>query len=617
MISNLKKILWPGLSLLIGFGLYGSAKLPDETFTQVQVLGAFVVFCVFAITSLKIGSFLQNKIIRAEGSSEQIALTFIFSTLVIYGGSLFLGHVWMPLSLPGFLLKGLLLGGIFGANILLPQIPKIKNLHAMNSLESRAIGFLIVLLIALFLLQGFKLPAHGDAFIYSLMAPRYWVDTGRIWIPESHPYFGQAGSWDTLYLWGHVLLGQSQGRGLIAAQHFAQWMHVFFGFLGSALVLNALLGKVFTALTVQWRWLAVFGALTVPALMTFASLAKNDWGSIFWTLAGTLLIIQPRTHFLAGLFLGFAFTAKFSTAYCIVGVLLWNVLTSKSLGWKVGLGFLVGSAPILLRNYYYTGSPLFPAYDFGFLGPTLKALHQVHHEQMPRLISIAGMFKEIFSQNFLFATCVIPFVFYKQFKTQKTWFLFFAAISFSVLFFSVHLGQTGMVRWLGPALTLGIALTLTGLGLCAQKKSKAAFWIVFLICLAQANIPLFNLAQLGSPKFATGREAILTHTNGESKSWVRQNLPTHTKLLLIGDNEPYYLSHYSWDVIEENPELDRKLFGIDDKSVFFEAIKNHDVIVEYKPHSHLYQKWSDEYLLQDPTQLLFSNEVSRVVKIKK
>ena len=346
--SITQRSLIPAFLIAIGMLILGPPAPVDEPFSRFQVWGAFLVFWGWAFSLFAWGHLIRGAVLpSAEFEAPDrspfrlvwldlaVGTAAAFLVAVILGHSGVLGPQLRPLAIGTAMLGPILAGWREGAphsKLLRPKLMRAarERWRSLNWPERVAIGSIVVLLV-LRMFHGFRIASHGDPYIYELMAPRVWFETGKIWVPPHLPYIAQAGSWNYLYLWNFLLLGGRPGEGLIAVQHFSQWSHLILGMGGSALALHAVL----TGLGVgsRWKWLGILGALTLPELRDVATLVKGDWGTIFWATSGVALLLVTKKRSLRataaiGAFFGLAFTAKFTSAYFLITVMALAIVSA-------------------------------------------------------------------------------------------------------------------------------------------------------------------------------------------------------------------------------------------------------------------------------------------------
>jgi 4-amino-4-deoxy-L-arabinose transferase-like glycosyltransferase len=223
----------------------------------------------------------------------------------------------------------------------------------------------LALLLALF--QAFTPPWDYDGLAYHLQGPRLFLEAGKILpIPENwftfYPF-----TWEMIYL-----LGMGLGSDI-----FARLIH--FSTLILLLLATYAIGKRF--LPKPGGWVAAAILLGIPILPLWGNAAYTDiaW-ALFQFLAIALFLIwenqrKSRLLVLAGVMQGLALGSKYlalSGAGILLVFIIWfsiKVESGKN-GWKsfhwngliFGLSTLIIALPWYLKNYIWTGNPVFPLY---------------------------------------------------------------------------------------------------------------------------------------------------------------------------------------------------------------------------------------------------------------
>lgn len=304
-----------------------------------------------------VGSLLLK---RREGLSEQvltamrIGLGFFFLSLLLLGlGALGLYRTWLfwllfllptPWSLPPFLRS---VPGLFP-----PCHTRFDN----------ALRFFLAFAIGLAFLRALLPPTAWDSLVYHLTGPALYRRAGALVHDVDLAYLGfpQAGS--MLFLWGIMLAGPE----------LAQLFH--FTFMLLTLLLTAELAE---RAAPGKGWLASALLLSAPTSWLLSSWAYVEWMGMFAGVAALLCIVRlghsqdagenPRLALCAGLFVAFAFGAKYTTAGLLLGLLLAFVLARRSLRMTaIFLGAMaLGILPFLLKNWFLTGNPAYPFFFDG------------------------------------------------------------------------------------------------------------------------------------------------------------------------------------------------------------------------------------------------------------
>lgn len=242
--------------------------------------------------------------------------------------------------------------------------------HKINVFNELFLQFSILLLIFLTTLLGSVPPVDRDALTHHLFVPKLWLEHGGIHeIPEI-PFSYYPMNLDLLYTVPLAL-----GNDIVP-----KYIHYLFALLTALLLHRHIarrLGRVYGLLG------AVF-FLSVPVILKLSITVYVDLGLVFFTTAALLLLLRwaeegfPwRWLVLAGLCCGLAAGTKYNGLIAVVALtLLVPVLYQHGAGEArqsngrallCGLVFalatLTAFSPWLVRNYLWTGNPIYPLHD--------------------------------------------------------------------------------------------------------------------------------------------------------------------------------------------------------------------------------------------------------------
>lgn len=224
----------------------------------------------------------------------------------------------------------------------------------------------IALLLAL--LVCFTPPYDYDGLMYHLQGPRLFLEAGRIIpIPENWFTFYPA-AWEMVYMLG-MGLGSDIFARLIAFSTLLIFLLATYSF-----------GKRF--LPSPGGWLSAAMVMGVPMMLAWGGFAYIDlaWSLFQFLAVGLFLIwVESRSEkllILAGMMQGLALGTKYSafTGAAIIGLgILWFCLRTKNPNQtyfrrivtpilKFGIPALLVSSPWYLKNWIWTGNPVFPFY---------------------------------------------------------------------------------------------------------------------------------------------------------------------------------------------------------------------------------------------------------------
>ncbi|MFZ9594483.1 MAG: hypothetical protein ACO3A2_00190 [Bdellovibrionia bacterium] len=642
---------------LLGFGLRGAPAHPDVLFSREQELGVAFIFLGFFLGLLYWGKALLEILQLSQ-------LGWIYGLALGSAGwsciGLLLGSLgWIGYSSFSALLCGLFLGPLlhsyFWSRSCENQNPPPQPLSGARVLTQGFKGISLVegviFGLLIFVWIGFCLNASGahgtsDPFLYHLLGPRLWVDAGKIYLPGPIPITFQASSWEMLLVLSQILLGAPEGFGLIEGHLFSQYLHVVVG-LGGVLAVLFKLSPKESGVPRFWMGVALLGALLTPDLRELSWLGKNDWGVLFWICAGTALLLRPpssswRQKALAAFLLGLGCAGKPNSLFFVIPVLgcfALRPLEADSLrkrffellgvaGW-----ILLGAAPILIRNWAYTGAPLFPFVQLGLnpeLGGPLSSFAQLTPSRLTGTFTFfQSQLRWVLAEHWVYTWIVLgPLLgsFFRDPLLRKlSWILPISSLWFLVLEINHQ-----FVRWLGAPLVLSGFLPVLLLSDLLNRGSGA--WrklgfqsglalVMALILTSQVEVKgWWAMLHRGSPTHVIRNPVV--HLGGDSKAWLRLNATFETPIVTTGDNQLYYLSYLPVTPLSYGLELKRKLESL-----------RHSILI----FSQLYQfgyryvldvmHWDDQYwtdyaftldraILNLPEAIVFMGPRSKVIDLK-
>ena len=231
--------------------------------------------------------------------------------------------------------------------------------------QGKGLIILSFIILTLTLLQALTPVWDYDGLMYHLEGPRQFLQASRI-IMLQHTY--QANGPMLI----EMLYSISVSLGL---EPLAKLIHMTYGIL--LILATYSLGE--RLLGNRKGWLPAAILLASPMLVVLAGFAYTDLGWALYTLLGMYsLLIWSQTNnnswlISAGIFAGFMIGAKYLALgyfFIFVLILLW---LDRSIGWRPrlvhfllfgGIALLIGF-PWYLKNWLYSGNPVFPLYFGG------------------------------------------------------------------------------------------------------------------------------------------------------------------------------------------------------------------------------------------------------------
>jgi hypothetical protein len=218
-------------------------------------------------------------------------------------------------------------------------------------------------------------PAYQwDALTYHLQIPRQYLAAGRIFFIPENPYWGHPQLVEMLYTFA-MAFHRTQTAAVLGWGVGVLFLLGLFDLTQSQQTgspeESAASGSV-ARRTITAGWVTI---TAVMAGFTFRSLLSWSYTDLFSALFGLAAIStffawldqrQPRWFLWTGLFCGLALGTKWTAGLLPVGLFLAALLYRKSRALSFGQWLLAGwililtVSPWLLKNWIFTGSPLFP-----------------------------------------------------------------------------------------------------------------------------------------------------------------------------------------------------------------------------------------------------------------
>jgi hypothetical protein len=433
----------------------------------------------------------------------------------------------------------------------------------------------LTLLFALNLLDSFVIHPYWDPLHHHLVGARLFWENGRMYFPETAIAAYQEGGFELLFLWPHFYFAQAGGLGLLAVQIFAQLTHTVLGFGGSLLAAYALAKQWLPS--PSWRALAVT-LFALPASLQFAiPTAKNDWGIVLWIMAGLWLLGQlaNRPAAAAGMLFGFAFLAKVSAGFTLVGLPLMFFLrrgTSRPFLLFIA-GCCLGALPLAWRNWSATGDPLFPVLGNQFFeaayGPAWRdALAQ--YIRSPLGLARA---KELFGEYPLAPLAILtPLLAFSR-RELLSLRAAAAAIGLGGLLYSFLAGEATELRLWGASLPLSALLVVVGAQRASERLRRPARVAGVLLVLLALYLPYRWDALARIPRIPEAHLQARRYISGEAQGWFRDHFQPGWRAALLVESRSYHSIPFPvvrpWDA----PQLDSLLQGAGSAPEFIRRLR--------------------------------------------
>lgn len=573
------------VTLVMGIVIKGAPADPDQNFGVGLLLGSALIFSAWLICIRHWGQLIAT---HCRLPNAGLLESFAIGSLVASLAAAVMGHLgWIGYSYSGLGILVMLLGPVLNcARKTAPKAPRAE--FSFKRLGWNAPLIALVVLLGARGLQSFLAHGTSDPFLYHLLGPRLWADHGRILYLPDHAIAFQCWYWEYLYVWGNLLLGGPGGAGLIEGQFFGQWVHVFLGSSLTALALGRLLEPL--APSRAWLCLAILAGMGSLSLGGVSWLAKNDWGSIGWLLAGAALLIcspdSQRTRLWGTALLIASVLCKPSGVFAatplgvLALVLLWRRAQEPaarpgswtSYWFEVGKHALIAlavAAPLLLRNRLLAGSWGFPYDAIGGDSPMMSPTQAIVWKKVSQGIQfapqewLAALLRLLKDHplNWLFLAAPL---FMKNDARRPLFFGLWLSTLLGLIWFPITRFEVSFTRWAGAPLVMMSALVTIRISLLISESkwigARAGLVAQTLGALALLLWALPPGVSIGSilyvPPTLVIRDPAL-HIGGEAKAWLRLHAQPGQKIVSTGDNQIYYISHLSPVIIPESRELDR------------------------------------------------------------
>lgn len=488
-------------------------------------------------------------------------------------------------------------------------LPPIRHNNAHMSWKNPlAIGLILLLLslIIVTIILGSVPPVDRDALTHHLFVPKLWLQHGGIYeIPEI-PFSYYPMNLDLLYS-----IPLYFGNDIVP-----KYIHYIFALLTAWLIyryINKRLGNTYGLLG------AIF-FLSIPIIVKLSITVYVDLGLVFFTTASLLLLLhwaekgfQLRYLLLAGLCCGLAAGTKYNGLISIFVLTIFVPIIYQRYSAKeqqnngramlYGIVFaavtVIAFSPWLIRNYVWTGNPIYPLHNSLFQKPIVpdKTVTQSIMEEAPNAMheitskgSGAFVSRKILYHETWWQALLLPVRFFFEGQDDNPQFfdgkltpfllllplltLFFRPpsiqenreakllISFSILYFFLTFLQEAMrVRYIAPIIPPLVILSMYGLhglitylsGQTKEKESPNAVALLVTICVSgfmlwynalyiRSQIALVNPIPFIQGKVSRDKYITTYRPEFPAIQYANAHLPPESRVLCIFlGNRGYYM----------------------------------------------------------------------------
>lgn len=463
---------------------------------------------------------------------------------------------------------------------------QLRNMYQKPFLNVALLSFLAIIIISIIILSLVP-PVSRDALVHHLNVPKLYLQHGEMYEIPSMPFSYYPMNLNLLYL-----IPLSVGDDIAP-----KFIHFGFGLLTAWLVFGYLRRRLNTTH-------ALFGAvffLSIPIIVKLSITVYVDLGVIFFSTASLLLLLRwIETGFqlrylvfsasLCGLALGTKYNGLLTFFLLSLFVpYLYSRYSAKRRGAirPVAYGILfviialVIFSPWMIRNYHWTGNPVYPLYDNWFNPPPSPPRSEIVPDEEEQKGGL-GLFsyRSIIHGEPWWQIAIIPiriffegkdgsdkyfdgklnpfllilpmFAFWRMreeneaLAREKKIFLAFAILFFVFAFFS----QVIRVRYFSPIVPPLVILAIFGLRnlvefvkglqtIRARKTGSAILGLAVLLLLGMNALYVIEQFRYVAPfSYLTGvlnRDEYISKYRPEypAMQFVNKNLPADARLLLV------------------------------------------------------------------------------------
>lgn len=325
--------------------------------------------------------------------------------------------------------------------------------------------------------------SHGDALYYHLVGPKLWAASSWNSMWEDLSHYAQAGYFDLLYFIPFIFI-----KSLLLNQIICQSIHYFF---------SLFLASIFSVYLIKDRfWGPICGVaiLTIANDSSFFFYAKNDGALAFFCLIASYLIVEKiktTSPLFLGAVIGIIPGIKLSgliVVFPIVMLLFYELFLRKisvKYFFTVGMVSTVVFVPQLLKNYIYTGNPLFPGFISVFPGNLSPPMIDYYNRHFGEGFDFQNVPLQVLDfltgKSIIFIAFIL--VFFKDSEYKK---YFFISISIFTLYVIFN-GNLRFPRFYFSAYFILIIFIFLNL---RKIKSNKMLIFVFILVIADSKIDL-------------------------------------------------------------------------------------------------------------------------------
>jgi len=407
--------------------------------------------------------------------------------------------------------------------------------------------FVLIFVAIIKVLDSFVLYGHGDPFNVYLVIGKYlryedWSD-----IYTQIPAALYSGYFDFLYAIPVALFYPS-----IIAQLLCQFLHFLFSLgLGSYFLYKKLI-RDYGFVT---ACLAALSILTINKSYTSFLYAKSDGVIALLTLLASWFVIsykgeKDKKYFLSlGILIGLIPAIKMSGLFSCVPlglIVIYKEYKSPKNIITLILGGILVFGPIMARNYYYIGNPLFPGLISLFPGKySVSMLNHMtqYFESGFSFSALISILKTFLMGKILFLIAPVIFVLNIRKKESENNLYFLAATTIVILYAMMN-GGYQPPRFFFAVYFLLIIFIFKSIGIYIENFDKKYIFILLALILVDSKIDK-SLKRISKiyPKYSTmSQKDLINEVAPYTRIWNYVRTPKKgEKVYVISDS---YAQHY-------------------------------------------------------------------------
>ncbi|HOK40331.1 MAG TPA: glycosyltransferase family 39 protein [bacterium] len=364
--------------------------------------------------------------------------------------------------------------------------------------------------------------------------------------------------------------------------------------------------------------------LTIAIISSLPLLIFNSWTcgndvsltyyfSLYLSAALNYFVTKNNKYlFLAAFFAGLSFSIKYTAFFSLIGiifVLIFFVLKINK-NFKKNffiififlIIFILPIIPYLIKNFLFTGNPIYPFFYKFFNDEQLK-IFEYSNQILPLSLNLFNFdFKKLFlyfwantekeAIGIIFLS-FIPLIFFYFYKNKIILYLFIAFL-ISYFFWSFGVPQFRFLLPAFPIIAIIIAFSYD------ELLKKIQLFNLLLAILILLNFFFYNLTLISNIRieeyfyFKKNKDEYLSFARAlypqppyAAIKWCNQNLTKNSKILFIGENRTYYLKkkYISYSVETNRQPLIEYLQKAKNANEFLNILKLKEIthlLINYK-----------------------------------